>query len=332
MDSLKGKRIIQIAIVVRDAEKAAKRYGELFGIGPWRLVDLSPANVILHGKPLKNYDGVIRAALANLGDIQLELLQPLHGPSTHMEFAKQHGQGVHHVSFGPVPNHDEMLADLRKAGYGIEMQGLLGGAITFTYMATQEDLGTVFEFVKAPPDLQSTLKDYGSYMPQGPGLVNMKGKRIFQLGIIVKDAEKAAKRYWDLFGVGPWKFADFSPADVILHDKPMKGDVVIKGALGNLGALQFELLQPLRGPSTHMEFARQHGQGIHHLSFGAIPDHDEVLAVMQKAGYGIEMQGSQGGGTFTYVSTQDDLGTIFEFVKREGETTVKFYGTYPPAK
>ncbi len=331
MDSLKGKRIIQVGIIVKDAEKAARRYGELFGIGPWRLFDSAPTDVILHGKPLANYDGVIRVAMANLGEIQFELLQPLHGPSTHMDFAKQHGQGIHHISFGPVPDHDDMLAALRKEGYGIEMQGVLGGARTFTYMATQQDLGTIFEFVKAPPGLQSTTKDYGSYTPQGASLISMKGKRIFQLGIIVKDAEKAAKRLWDLFGVGPWKLADFPPANVVLHDKPVDEEVLIRAALGNLGDLQFELLQPLRGPSTHMEFARQHGQGIHHLSFGQVPDHDEMLAAMRKAGYGIEMQGGLGGGTFTYVSTQEDLGTIFEFVKRSGETTAKFYGTYPPS-
>ena len=333
--SLKGKKIMQIGIVVKDAEKAAKRWGELFGIGPWRLLDLPPTNVILHDQPLRDYGGVIRIALANLGDLQFELLQPLHGPSTHMEFAKKHGQGIHHVSFGPVEDPDEMLAAMQKAGYGIEMQGTLGGARTFIYMATQNDLGTIFEFLKVAPGLQSTLKDYGSYTPQGPSVVNMKGKKIVQLGIIVKDTEKAAKRYWEVFGVGPWRLVDFPPTHATLHDKPLRDyDGVIRAAFANLGDLQLELLQPLHGPSTHMEFAKQHGQGIHHLSFHFLEDHDEMLAALRKAGYGIEMQGTLGGSrTFTYMSTQNDLGTIIEFVKAfpGAHNTIKDYGTYPPS-
>jgi 4-hydroxyphenylpyruvate dioxygenase-like putative hemolysin len=162
---MKGKKILQFGIIVKDTEFAAKRYWELFGVGPWRLLEFHPTNVTLHEKPLKKYDGVIRAALAQMGDFQLELLQPLHGSSTYMEFAKQHGQGIHHISFHFVEDHDEMLAALRKEGYAVEMQGNLWGALTFTYMATQDDLGTIIEFLKTIPGAQNIPREYGTYPP-----------------------------------------------------------------------------------------------------------------------------------------------------------------------
>ncbi len=334
--NVKGKKIAQIGIVVRDAEKTAIQLGRLFGIGPWRLIDFKASDVILHDKAIGNVDFAVRGALANLGDLQFEILQPLYGPSTHMEFLKKYGQGIHHVSFGRVDDHDEMLAAMKKIGYGIEMQGNLGGASIFTYMSTQGDLGTIFEFAKSIPAVQSTLLPYGSYTPQGPTAVNMKEKKIVQIGIVVSDAEKVAKRYWEVFGIGPWTLIDFQATNIILLDRSM-GNIpcVVKGALAKFGNIQFELLQPVSGPSTHMEFFINQGQGIHHISFGAVEDHDDTLAALKKAGYGIEMQGVLGGAsTFTYMATQKHLGTIFEIAKRLPgvQSTLKPYGTYPPSK
>jgi hypothetical protein len=84
-----------------------------------------------------------------------------------MEFLVKRGQGIHHLSFGVIEDHDEMLNAFRMAGYGIEMQGITAGRTTpFTYVGTQKDLGTIFEFVKGTPGAKSTLKPYGFYPPK----------------------------------------------------------------------------------------------------------------------------------------------------------------------
>lgn len=49
---MKGRKTVQIGIVVVDAAKTARRYSELFGIGPWLFLDLTGDDVILHGAPL----------------------------------------------------------------------------------------------------------------------------------------------------------------------------------------------------------------------------------------------------------------------------------------
>ena len=82
----KGKEIEQIGIVVYDAAKTAKRYSQIFGVGPWFFLDITPTEIILHDKPVVDVESCVRIAMTNLGKIQIELLQPLNGPSTHMEF------------------------------------------------------------------------------------------------------------------------------------------------------------------------------------------------------------------------------------------------------
>ena len=120
-------------------------------------------------KPLKRLwvkvDTCVRAATANLGKIQIELLQPLCGPSTHMESLNRQGQGVHHLSFGGVRDHDQIISSLEKEGIETESTGIIGGVSTFTYLATQDELGTILELGKGKPGEKSSLKPYGVYPP-----------------------------------------------------------------------------------------------------------------------------------------------------------------------
>jgi hypothetical protein len=333
--NMKGRQIVQIGIVVADAAKTAKRYGEIFGIGPWRFVDIVPTNVTLHGKPLKEGASCIRAALAQLQDLQIELLQPLYGPSTHMEFLKEHGEGIHHFSFGAVDDHDQIVSALQEKGIGTEMQGRMGG--TFSYMATQKELGAIVEVAKIPPSgTPRTVFPWGRYTPAGPGLFNMEKKRIVQIGIVVEDVEAAAKNYWELLGIGRWIFIDLKPpyvADFVLHGVEVTHrEPCIRVAAANQGSLQLELLEPASGPSSHLDFLKTHGPGIHHVSFGAVDDHDTCISIFKAQGIGVEMTGLLNGSTFSYMASQKDLGTIYELVKprQGGGTDMAPRGFYPP--
>ena len=80
-----------------------------------------------------------------------------------MEFMRTVGQGIHHLSFDRIDDHDEIIKGFTGLGYEIEASGSLGGATGFTYIATQSDLGTVFEAVKVDPSKESTIVPYGTY-------------------------------------------------------------------------------------------------------------------------------------------------------------------------
>jgi catechol 2,3-dioxygenase-like lactoylglutathione lyase family enzyme len=159
------KRIMQVGIVVPDAGLAARRFGELFGTGPWSLIEFVPPhveNLTLHGMSVDESDFRVRGAIADHPDIQFELLEPVGGRSTHLEFLQQHGPGAHHLSFGSVPDHDDVIGALVSRGVSTEMSGLLGGSTAFTYVATQRELGTIFEFTKVTAGRRSTLTPSGT--------------------------------------------------------------------------------------------------------------------------------------------------------------------------
>src|SRR2546425_976719 len=91
--------ICQVAIVVRDINRAAKNYADIFGVDVPKIITTDPEN-IAHTK----YCGApsqARAKLAffQMGQVALELIEPIGEPSTWRDHLEQHGEGVHHVAF-----------------------------------------------------------------------------------------------------------------------------------------------------------------------------------------------------------------------------------------
>ena len=143
---IKVGEISQVAIVVRDLQKAMENYWKTLGIGPWRVYTYAPPTLrepMIRGK-LVHYS--MRLALAQVGQIQMELIEPLEGPSIYKEFLAKKGEGLHHIQ-SRVENVDETLAALKKMGIDILMSGKFGEG-EFYYMDTEPILGIIYELVK----------------------------------------------------------------------------------------------------------------------------------------------------------------------------------------
>lgn len=147
-----ARQMHQVCVVVEDLQAAMERYWSSFGIGPWQIFTFEPpelTDTTIHGKP-EPYS--MRLALAYIGEVQWELIQPLSGPSIYREFLDEHGEGVQHVSFG-VDDFDEAAASMRERGIGMLMGGSWNGA-TFGYFDTEKELGVVTELYKLAPDYE----------------------------------------------------------------------------------------------------------------------------------------------------------------------------------
>ena len=101
-------RAIQVGVVVKSIDQTTKRLTELFGIGPFRTVECPPPGredrQFYHGEPARFRT---RQAFANLGSIELELIEPLEGRSIWSDFLAERGPGIHHIRFN-VPNHESL--------------------------------------------------------------------------------------------------------------------------------------------------------------------------------------------------------------------------------
>jgi len=315
-----AEKIVQFGLVVKDVSKVARRFSEVFGTS-WKFYDFKPKGIILHGKELGDVECLLKVALGDMGGRSFKLIQPVSGPSTYMEFMNKYGEGFLYFSLGMVLDHDKYVAALKKAGVGIDMQGLLGEKAAFTILDTLEDLGCYVEMIKPGwNDTESNMQLTGVYEHKGPSIIDMTtplfsgGKRINQVGIVLKDEKKAAMRYRELLGIGPWSVRSIAKkTDALLDEKPVS-EAGMPGlhndaAFAYLGDIQFELLNPAGGPSCHRKFLDRRGNGIQHVSFGRQPDYDQVVTAAKKAGINSEYSATLGGtAVVNYLALQEQMG------------------------
>jgi methylmalonyl-CoA/ethylmalonyl-CoA epimerase len=140
---------LQICVVVRDIEKTMRTYVHDYGIGPWDIYDFNPGTVSdMHegGKPVERS---FRLALAMVGQLQWELIQPLDEESIYATFLAEHGEGIHHVGVA-TPDYEETIATLRERGHEVLFGGHYNG-VSFAYLSTDRDMGLITEIFSAAP-------------------------------------------------------------------------------------------------------------------------------------------------------------------------------------
>jgi catechol 2,3-dioxygenase-like lactoylglutathione lyase family enzyme len=140
---------LQVSVVVPDLEAAMHTYVDDFGIGPWNVYEFDPDNVQgMHerGQPVERS---WRLALAQVGHVQWELVEPRDDDSVYARFLAEHGPGVHHVGVS-VDDYEGTIAELAGRGHEVLLGGTYNG-VTFSYLSTDRDLGVVTEIFDGAP-------------------------------------------------------------------------------------------------------------------------------------------------------------------------------------
>lgn len=132
---------IQINIVVSDIETAAKKWAELLGIEvpEIRINHLEGnENYKYRGKPI-SCD--LKVCNIEMNGFIIELHEPVGGESSFQEFLDKHGNGVHHIGFEVGDKRDEIIEELKAAGYDTDRTvGIYPGS-SWTIVDSEDTLG-----------------------------------------------------------------------------------------------------------------------------------------------------------------------------------------------
>ena len=145
-------KAVQIGIVVRDLDATMRKYVDDYGIGPWQIFEFNPGNakdLREHGRPAQRS---WRLAVAMVGQMQWELIEPLDNESIYARFLAEKGGGVHHIAVA-AQCFDKMLAMEAKRGSELVLSGEFEG-VKVAYLDTERDLGVTLEIFSGTPDLE----------------------------------------------------------------------------------------------------------------------------------------------------------------------------------
>jgi catechol 2,3-dioxygenase-like lactoylglutathione lyase family enzyme len=139
--------ISQIAFVVRDIDQALEDFNRTLGWGPWSIYEHKPPalhDTYLRGE-LTHYTMI--GAEAHVGPVDVELIQPVEGPSIYKEWLDEHGEGVHHIAVMRPTLEDAAETEeyFEKLGAPVIMEGRIGESIRFFYVDTQPMLKVIME-------------------------------------------------------------------------------------------------------------------------------------------------------------------------------------------
>ena len=138
-------RLVHIGMVVRDMDKTIERLNAL-GIGPFKPRILPPdAKETYRGKPFIPSQRVT-IQTTQIGNMELELIQPIDGESPHQEFLDEKGEGIQHLGF-IVDNLEEDVNRLSAEGSSIMLTSEFKGGGGVAYLDL-DAAGLIVELVQ----------------------------------------------------------------------------------------------------------------------------------------------------------------------------------------
>jgi hypothetical protein len=137
----------QIALVVRDVDATMRLWWEVLGVGPWDVRHFTPETVrdfFIDGERVEE-DFEFICAVCWVGEVEMELIQPIKGPNIYWQHLEDKGEGLHHIK-DVMPDEEipDALERLRERGYTVTQTGWIDDDVHY-YLNTQDDLKLVYE-------------------------------------------------------------------------------------------------------------------------------------------------------------------------------------------
>ena len=148
-------------------------------------------------------------------------------------------------------------------------------------------------------------------------IASLDGLAPFQIAFVVHDLERAVRDFDARLGAGPWRGWVFGPQGLgrEYHGRPAEWTLRL---VLNDRSPQYELIEPLDGPSIHADWLEERGEGFHHVGY-VVASVEQTTAEMEAAGHPaiarIHSFGANGDGAAAYYDTADALGFLVEAVE-----------------
>ncbi len=128
------KRLDHVSIVVRDLDEGLKTFEGLLGVKHSHIEEVP--------------DQGIKAAMIQVGNVEVELIQPLTADSGVAKFLENKGEGIHHVCF-EVDDVDKELQSLADGGIQVlDKQGRKGLAGKIGFVHPKSTKGVLIELAQ----------------------------------------------------------------------------------------------------------------------------------------------------------------------------------------
>jgi hypothetical protein len=138
--------ITQVGIIVHDIEARARAWADILGL-PMPEIQVT-GTVDVAQTEYKGAPSTARAKLAffHLGQVDVELIEPIGEPSTWKDQLDNHGDSLHHIALH-IKGMKEKLVYLDSKGVSLVQRGEYTGG-RYAYVDSSAQLGTIVELLE----------------------------------------------------------------------------------------------------------------------------------------------------------------------------------------
>ncbi len=138
--------VTQVAIIVRDIEAKAHAWAHILGLSMPAIIVTDPVEVAQTEYRGQSSPARAKLAFFNLGQVSLELIEPIGGPSTWQEHLDAHGESLHHIAF-QIQGMQDKLTYLDANSIPLVQRGEYKGG-RYAYVDGTQTLGLVLELLE----------------------------------------------------------------------------------------------------------------------------------------------------------------------------------------
>ena len=141
-------------------------------------------------------------------------------------------------------------------------------------------------------------------------------RHIQQIAFLTRDLEKSMQTWIDVLRIGPWRvfrFTNGTVKNLKVGGRLVEEPFEFRIAITHVGAMEIELIQPVRGPMIYQEYLDRRGEGLHHIK-EKLPDDQLSTAVAdyEKSGVAVTQTGQFVADFHFYLDTEPRLDFVYE--------------------
>ena len=144
--SLGDNKVIQVGLVVENIDDAVQAWSLVLGVDPPSIIITDTVDIAHTQYQDKPTPAQARLAFFDLGQVTLELIQPVGEPSTWNDQLVVHGPSLHHIAF-EIKGMEKHIGGLAKHGLRLIQRGDYTGG-RYAYVDGQKQFGTVIELLE----------------------------------------------------------------------------------------------------------------------------------------------------------------------------------------
>lgn len=300
----KGRNFDQITVVSRDIFQELANLSLVFPVAPGKVRTETEQNHpgLTVGKQEITYTQMCTTIYYQ--NTSLQVVQPVEGDTIYQRYLDRFGEGICCVRERiPGQMWDTTLAKLESKEINIA-QRMESPVCKAAWVDLTDTLGILFEIITG----ESETPDPNYVVPM----------RIAQINITTPDVRKTIETITDLLEIGPWEVGCQNNKTVVdpgfrVDGRLQNVDFSFLVAILVCGNIEWEAIQPVKGPLVYFDFLKEHGIGYHHI-LREIPEKqwESTLQDYERAGVELSCQGKVGPVSWCYMNTKDKLGFFME--------------------